>query len=128
MDLLWYVVMVVKWDDECAEKIIMIAWAMWTNRNEVRNRGDRKLGQALVDYTIDYLRKYQAYCEKPALVQSKEPLKWCLPQHGRYKITVDGVVFDAQKVVGLGVLIRDTEGKVVGACSKKIMAPLGAVL
>ena len=29
-------------------------------------------------------------------------------------------------MVGVGILIRD-EGSLVGACSKKIMAPLGAI-
>jgi len=29
--------------------------------------------------------------------------------------------------VGVGVLIRDSKGRVVGACSKKIQAPLRAV-
>ena len=36
-------------------------------------------------------------------------------------------MFAAQKAAGLGVLIRDTEGRAVGVCNKKIMAPLGAV-
>ena len=40
---------------------------------------------------------------------------------------MNGAVFAAQKVAGVGVLIRDAKGRVVGACSKKIMAPLGAV-
>ena len=40
---------------------------------------------------------------------------------------MNGTVFAAQKVAGVGVLIRDAKGRVVGACSKKIMAPLGAV-
>lgn len=45
----------------------------------------------------------------------------------RYKIKVDGAIFASQKAMGIGLLIRDSEGKVVGACSKKIQAPLGAV-
>ncbi|XP_075662952.1 uncharacterized protein LOC142632436 [Castanea sativa] len=45
----------------------------------------------------------------------------------RYKINLDGVVFALQKSVGIGVLIRDSEGRLAGACSKKIQAPLGAV-
>lgn len=52
---------------------------------------------------------------------------WTSLPHGRYKIKVDGVVCASQKAAGLGVLVRDAEAKVVGACSKKIMAPLCAV-
>ena len=40
---------------------------------------------------------------------------------------MDGAVFASQKMASVGVLIRDAEGRLIGACSKKIMAPLGAI-
>lgn len=40
MDLMWYVVTVVKWENESVEKIMMVAWAMWNNRNKFRNGGE----------------------------------------------------------------------------------------
>ena len=40
---------------------------------------------------------------------------------------MDGAVFASQKMASVGVLIRDAEGRLTGACSKKIMAPLGAI-
>ena len=52
---------------------------------------------------------------------------WIPPPPQHYKINVDGAVFGAQKAAGIGILIRDAEGSVVGACSKKINAPLGAM-
>ena len=45
----------------------------------------------------------------------------------QYKINVDGAVFGPQKSVGVGVVIRDAEGSVMGACCKKIKAPMGAM-
>ena len=75
--------------------------------------------------------EYQACREVPAKVNSDVASNWTPPPppppHERYKINVDGAVFASQKEAGLGVLVRDAEGRVVGACSKKIMAPLGAV-
>ena len=127
MDLIWYVAMVVKWENDYVEKIIMIAWATWSNWNKVINGEDKKSNGALVDSAVEYLMEYQVYCEKPTVAQTKEQPKWRPPQHGRYKINIDGAMFAAQKAAGLGVLIRDTEGRVVGVCNKKIMAPLGAV-
>uniref|UniRef100_A0A7N2RE41 RNase H type-1 domain-containing protein n=1 Tax=Quercus lobata TaxID=97700 RepID=A0A7N2RE41_QUELO len=127
MDLIRYVTMVVKWENDYVEKIIMIAWAMWTNRNKVRNEEDKKSNGALVNSALEYLREYELYCEKPVVAPTKEQPKCRPPWQGRYKINVNGTVFAAQKAVGVGVLIRDAEGRVVGACSKKIMAPLGAV-
>ena len=72
--------------------------------------------------------EYQACREIPAKVNSDVASNWTPPPpHERYKINVDGVVFASQKEAGLGVLVRDAEGRVVGACRKKIMAPLGAL-
>lgn len=73
--------------------------------------------------------EYQACREIPAKVNSDVASNWTPPPppHERYKINVDGVVFASQKEAGLVVLVRDAEGRVVGACRKKIMAPLGAL-
>ena len=74
--------------------------------------------------------EYQACREVPAKVNSDVASNWTPPPpppHERYKINVDGAVFASQKEAGLGVLVRAAEGRVVGACRKKIMAPLGAL-
>ena len=39
MDMLWYVVMIAQWDHSGVEKLIVIAWVLWSNRNECRNGG-----------------------------------------------------------------------------------------
>ena len=36
-------------------------------------------------------------------------------------------MFTSQKMVGVGVLIQDAKGRLIGTCSKKIMAPLSAI-
>ena len=36
-------------------------------------------------------------------------------------------MFTSQKMAGVGVLIQDAKGRLIGACSKKIMASLGAI-
>lgn len=58
MDLIWYVVMVVKWENDSVEKIMMVAWAMWNNRNKFRNGGEQKSSGAMVDMALEYLRDY----------------------------------------------------------------------
>ena len=44
-----------------------------------------------------------------------------------YKANVDGAVFLDLKVVGIGAVIKDENGSVVAALSRKIYASLGAV-
>ena len=127
MDLIWFVIMVRKWDATNIKKIIMIAWAIWLNRNRVRNGEEGKSCGMLVDFSLDYLREYQLCCEKLAAILTKEKPKWRPPQQGSYKVNVDNAVFATQRATGLGVLIKDVEGRVVGACSKKINTLLGAL-
>ena len=127
LDLLWFIVVVEQWDQYRVEKVVMVAWAIWQNRNEQRVGGKVKNGSIVVHGAMDYLQEYQACCMKveehrPSLVEN-----WTPPPPQHYKINVDGAVFGAQKAAGIGILVRDAEGRVIGACSKKIKAPLGAV-
>ena len=41
-----------------------------------------------------------------------------------YKIKMDGAAFLNRKEAGVGVIIRDEEGRVIAALSKKIKAPI----
>ena len=100
---------------------------MWMNRNSVRNGGMKKSSQQLVYKALEYLSKYQEGVRevtKPSLIS---PIHWSPPLLDKFKINVDGAVFASQKTSRVGVLIKDSEGRVVGACSKKIQAPFGAV-
>ena len=54
-------------------------------------------------------------------------MRWSPPPSTRYKINLDGAVFKAQKSVGIGVLIRGEQGRVVAMLSQKLNAPLGAL-
>ena len=87
----------------------------------------KKSSQQLVHGALDYLFEYQEGVVEVSKPSPSLPVCWCPPPRDRYKINVDSAVFTSQQSVGVGVLIRDSEGRVVGACSKKIQAPLGAV-
>ena len=50
--------MIDKWEQEKAENVIMISWKLWTNKNEVRNDGAKKSGQAVIHSALDYLGEY----------------------------------------------------------------------
>ncbi|XP_075633540.1 uncharacterized protein LOC142606004 [Castanea sativa] len=76
---------------------------------------------------LDYLFEYQEGVYEVSKASPSLPARLSPPPLDRYKINVDGAVFASQKFMGIGVLIRDLEGRLVGACSKKIQAPLGLV-
>ncbi|XP_075645341.1 uncharacterized protein LOC142616354 [Castanea sativa] len=113
LDLLWFIVMVEQWDQDWVEKVVMVAWAIWQNRNEHRNRGKKKNISVVVHKAIDYLHEYQACCAKVEVHIPSLDANWTPPPPRHYKINVDEAVFGAQKAVGIGVLVRDAEGRMV---------------
>ena len=124
-DLMWHMMMEGAYDESKVALVATLAWAMWGNRNEVRNGGKKKTGCELVQWTSRYLKEYYAALFRPATDREVKVARWAPPPPGRYKINVDGAVFKAQKAAGIGVLIRDCQGQVIAAMSKKIKAPLG---
>lgn len=53
--------------------------------------------------------------------------QWRPPNTGWYKINVDGATFTEISCCGIGVIIRNERGQVMGAMSKKLPLPLGAM-
>ena len=91
----------------------MIAWAIWTNRNESRHGGAKKTSQGLLQWSLDYLAEYQACSLEPASSKTTVAVNWTPSSPNRYKINVDGAVFKAQKAARVGVLIRDANGSLI---------------
>ena len=52
---------------------------------------------------------------------------WCPPRQGRFKVNVDGAVFESLKSCGIGVVIRNEAGQIMGAMSRFLPLPLGAL-
>ena len=52
---------------------------------------------------------------------------WQPLSHGLYKVNINDAVFSKRKQTGAGVVIRDKEGEVIAALSKKWKYPLGAI-
>ena len=46
---------------------------------------------------------------------------------GLCKINVDGAIFPTKKLAGIGVVIRDQQGKLLAALCRKIRAQMGAL-
>ena len=106
---MWQVLMVDGVEVAQVARVVTIAWPLWHNKNELRNGGEKKSGQALVQRAMDHLTEYEAAGD-------------C------FKVNVDGTTFfSKQKATGLGVVIRDDKGRVEAALCRRIDVPLGAV-
>ena len=81
---------------------ITIAWALWTNRNEVIHGKLRRTSLLLVDWCRSYLEEYWATSNTlltQLTPQTQVEVK-CSPLiFPLYKINVDAAIFSAQKAV-----------------------------
>jgi len=104
LDIIWQLLMIDEGSDEAAARVITIAWALWNNRNKMRNGGERKSGQGLVQWAMEYLAEYGAAMELTNSVGPvvELPVKWTPPREGWFKINVDGAIFSKQKSAGIG--------------------------
>ena len=47
----------------------------------------------------------------------------CPPPHARFKANFDGVIFQSSNEAGIGVVIRDHRGEIIGSLSLRIPPP-----
>ena len=52
---------------------------------------------------------------------------WVPPPSGLCKINVDGAFFPTKKLAGIGVVIRDQQGRLLAALCRKIRAQMGVL-
>ncbi|KAK9998718.1 hypothetical protein SO802_018321 [Lithocarpus litseifolius] len=106
----------------------MIAWVIWERRNRLRVHQPVWDVGNVVDRASALLREFRDVQKLP-LRRSvpREAVKWSPPAEGLYKVNFDGAVFEDQACAGLGVVIRDSAGLVIGVLSQKIRLPSSMV-
>ena len=106
------------------------AWGIWKNRNLFKHEGRCKLARSVAREVANFVEEFH---------QSNDPNDtnhrprgqfretWSPPKRGWFKINTDGVVFKDTGQSGIGVVVRNEKGDLMGAMSKKILLLLGAV-
>ena len=64
---------------------------------------------------------------QPTSTQEAVVASWTPPPVTNFKVNVDGAIFSEQRAVGIGVVVRDDQGRVAATISKRINEHLGAV-
>ena len=117
----------------------MVAWKLWCNRNEIYHQGEAKSGLEMAHSAADYLQEFWLAIETHEASTSDlvQPLSdrqenlqnsdWVPPHTGQCKINVDGALFPTKKLAGIGVVIRDQQGKLLAALCRKIRAQMGVL-
>ena len=101
----------------------------WYNRNEKRHGEEIKEGKILMNWALHYLEKSYAAVDEPQPTSTQEAVvaSWTPPPVTNFKVNVDGAIFSEQRAVGIGVVVRDDQGRVAATISKRINEHLWAV-
>jgi ribonuclease HI len=55
--------------------------------------------------------------------RASDVIKWTPPAEGRYKVNYDGAIFSTTNDAGLGVIIRNARGEVMGSLCQRVPFP-----
>ena len=124
-DLMWRMVMVDQVDVDMVARVVLLAWAMWHYRNEVRMGAQKKPSNVLVSWAASYLEEYSAATVAQTNLEPiiQRAMTWSPPPRCLFKINVDGAI---DKANGKAGVVRLSETNWVGwrlQCAKTWMHP-----
>lgn len=104
---------------EEVELFSVCAWQIWNARNELCFEKTVIAPELCFKRACDILAEYKSANRLNSVTRAKrDAAKWEPPAHGTIKINVDAAVNNKENRIGLGVVARDADGKVVMAASK----------
>ncbi|XP_074362405.1 uncharacterized protein LOC141702670 [Apium graveolens] len=102
-------------------EVVTVCWAIWRHRNDVVWNSKFSNVNRVVASAKQYLLQWkcaQVNCSSASsryVVQGDGAFSWVRPQGNSIKVMVDAALFANRKEYGLGVVARDSDGKVVVA-------------
>ena len=109
------------------ELFAITTWMLWNNRNVFKHEGRCKEPKRIALDAREYVQEVAIEPRPPCCRQGLVKTKWSPPHQGRFKVNVDGAVFTSLKSCGIGVVIRNEAGQIMGALSRYLPLPLGAL-
>ncbi|KAL9411480.1 hypothetical protein AB3S75_045140 [Citrus x aurantiifolia] len=105
-------------------QIIAVCWVVWHERNLSVLEGNQNSPQITAARATTIVESYRRIKQPKNLAmltqRQLENKNWKLPQKNWFKVNVDAVVKMSDLEAGLGVVIRDSSGKIVSAAVLRI--------
>ncbi|KAL4271151.1 hypothetical protein GQ457_13G007950 [Hibiscus cannabinus] len=114
---MWLLALLELYDNRRNEEIFLTIWALWTARNKLIFKGQTQNPNVLSTFVRSYLSELNLLSARLNPQISVINKRWSSPPSSFYKINVDASFHSADSVAGLGVVVRDEEGFILGAFS-----------
>ncbi|CAL5401578.1 unnamed protein product [Camellia sinensis] len=100
---------------------VALCWGIWQRRNQVifcETHVSVEATVAMFCNLVSDFGQVQQRIQGPML--RDRVVRWCAPAEGWFKINFDGAWFKELQTVGVGVVIRNSMGEVMGAMSEQL--------
>nr|XP_023925843.1 uncharacterized protein LOC112037261 [Quercus suber] len=125
IDLVWKF-----WEDRKGldwKHLATTAWCIWKNRNVAKFERKCKQAKTIVLEAKALVKEFNTQNVVPRQIAPPRTVRWTPPCEGWYKVNVDRAVFKELGSCGIRTIIRNERGQIMGAMSKKLALPLGAL-
>ena len=125
IDVVWKL-----WEDQKEgelERLTCTAWCIWKNKNATKFEGKCKEARRIVTKANASVEEFSGQLGAPKQPAPPRIGRWTPPSEGWYKVNVDRAVFKGLGSCGIGIVIRNKRGEIMGAMSKRLDLPLGAL-
>ncbi|GMN40729.1 hypothetical protein TIFTF001_009947 [Ficus carica] len=100
--------------------VCWLAWKLWCERNKVVHGGEESDPEDILDLGSASFGEWQALYQVPVQSQVVGSDVWLPPQSGYLKLNVDASVSPESDHIGIGAVIRDEKGRILGAMAKSV--------
>ena len=105
-----------KHDHYLVERFAVIAWSIWYKRNTTRTGSPLLPRTQIHADALECLNEFHQVQDMPTVShQPPTPVHCCPPLNSSCKVNFDGAIFQKLGAAGIGAVIRDHEGRVIGA-------------
>ncbi|GMN26456.1 hypothetical protein TIFTF001_001317 [Ficus carica] len=100
--------------------VCWLAWKLWCERNKVVHGGEDGDPHTILDLGMASFGEWQALNQVPIQFQVVGPDVWLPPQPGYLKLHVNASVSPGSDHIGIGAVIHDEKGLILGAVAKSV--------